>query len=143
MSDNMCLGVTERLKPILAEVRDMVRNDILPIEEQWHHETANAEEALHVRQWLFHIIEVETDLKYCGQSEDIHQKALEMIVANNSNAITVNNRASMIGGFIGNIFGTICNKHGAPKAQGQIVDVVYSLYSCFNFFSITKMQKDK
>lgn len=57
MSDNMCLGVTERLKPILAEVRDMVRNDIMPIEEKWHHETANADDRWAHTSWQIETLE--------------------------------------------------------------------------------------
>lgn len=57
MSDNMCLGVTERLKPILAEVRDMVRNDIMPIEEKWHHETANADDRWAHTPWQIETLE--------------------------------------------------------------------------------------
>ncbi|MEM7728491.1 MAG: acyl-CoA dehydrogenase family protein [Pseudomonadota bacterium] len=57
MSDNMCLGVTERLQPILADVRDMVRNDILPIEEKWHHETANADDRWAHTPWQTETLE--------------------------------------------------------------------------------------
>lgn len=57
MSDNMCLGVTERLKPILAEVRDMVQNDILPIEGKWHEETANAADRWAHTPWQLETLE--------------------------------------------------------------------------------------
>lgn len=57
MSDNMCLGVTERLKPILAEVRDMVQNDILPIEKQWHHETETAADRWAHTHWQLETLE--------------------------------------------------------------------------------------
>jgi len=57
MSDNMCLGVTERLKPILAEVRDMVQNDILPIEKQWHHETETAADRWAHTPWQLETLE--------------------------------------------------------------------------------------
>lgn len=57
MSDNMCLGVTERLKPILADVRDIVQNDVLPIEGKWHHETENAADRWAHTPWQMETLE--------------------------------------------------------------------------------------
>ncbi len=57
MSDNMCLGVTERLKPILSEVRDMVQNDVLPIEDKWHHETEMAADRWAHTPWQLETLE--------------------------------------------------------------------------------------
>lgn len=57
MSDSLCLGVTERLKPILAEVREIVQNDVLPIEEKWHHETANAADRWAHTPWQLETLE--------------------------------------------------------------------------------------
>ena len=50
-ADQMCLGVTERLRPILKEVREMVQEDILPIEKRWHAETENAENRWAHTEW--------------------------------------------------------------------------------------------
>jgi acyl-CoA dehydrogenase len=57
MSDNMCLGVTERLKPILADVRDIVQNDVLPIEGKWHQETENAADRWAHTPWQLETLE--------------------------------------------------------------------------------------
>ncbi|MGB6228901.1 MAG: acyl-CoA dehydrogenase family protein [Litorimonas sp.] len=50
-ADQMCLGITERLRPILKEVREMVQDDILPIEARWHEETANADDRWAHTEW--------------------------------------------------------------------------------------------
>ena len=50
-ADAMCLGVTDRLRPILKEVREMVQEDILPIEKRWHEETANADDRWAHTEW--------------------------------------------------------------------------------------------
>lgn len=34
----MDLGISDRVKPLLDQVRDMVQNDILPLEDEYHHE---------------------------------------------------------------------------------------------------------
>lgn len=57
MSDNMCLGVTERLKPILADVREIVQNDVLPIEGKWHQETENAADRWAHTPWQLETLE--------------------------------------------------------------------------------------
>ncbi|MGB3456963.1 MAG: acyl-CoA dehydrogenase family protein [Litorimonas sp.] len=48
---SLCLGVTERLRPILKDVREMVREDIIPIEAQWHHETNTAADRWAHTEW--------------------------------------------------------------------------------------------
>jgi len=40
----MDLGRTERAEKLCAAVRDIVRNDVIPIENEWHAETENAED---------------------------------------------------------------------------------------------------
>jgi acyl-CoA dehydrogenase len=42
-ADNMPLGMTERLKPIHAAVRDMIRNEIMPLDEEYLSEVGKAE----------------------------------------------------------------------------------------------------
>ena len=56
-ADAMCLGVTERLRPILKEVREMVQEDILPIEHRWHEETANADDRWAHTEWQTETLE--------------------------------------------------------------------------------------
>ena len=41
MSDNMCLGMSERVKPLVMAVREMVREDIMPLEDEYHAEVGN------------------------------------------------------------------------------------------------------
>lgn len=57
MSDNMCLGITERLKPILADVREIVQNDVLPIENKWHKETEGAADRWAHTPWQLETLE--------------------------------------------------------------------------------------
>lgn len=57
MSDNMCLGITERLKPILADVREIVQNDVLPIENQWHKETEGTADRWAHTPWQLETLE--------------------------------------------------------------------------------------
>ena len=42
-ADSMPLGMTERLKPIHAAVRDMIRNEIMPLDEEYLSEVGKAE----------------------------------------------------------------------------------------------------
>ena len=42
-ADSMPLGMTERLKPIHAAVRDMIRNEIMPLDEEYLAEVGKAE----------------------------------------------------------------------------------------------------
>ena len=42
-ADNMPLGMSERLKPIHAAVRDMIRNEIMPLDEEYLSEVGKAE----------------------------------------------------------------------------------------------------
>ncbi len=42
-ADNMPLGMTERLKSIHAAVRDMIRNEIMPLDEEYLAEVGKAE----------------------------------------------------------------------------------------------------
>ena len=56
-ADQMCLGVTERLRPILKEVREMVQEDILPIEERWHAETEGAADRWQHTEWQIETLE--------------------------------------------------------------------------------------
>ena len=38
MSDQMCLGMSERVKPLVMAVRKMVHEDIMPLEDEYHAE---------------------------------------------------------------------------------------------------------
>jgi len=38
----MDLGRTDRVEKLCSAVRDIVRNDVIPIENEWHQETHNA-----------------------------------------------------------------------------------------------------
>jgi len=40
----MDLGRTDRVEKLCDAVRDIVRNDVMPIENEWHHETENAKD---------------------------------------------------------------------------------------------------
>jgi acyl-CoA dehydrogenase len=42
-ADNMPLGMTERLKPLHAAVRDMIRHEIMPLDEEYLSEVGKAE----------------------------------------------------------------------------------------------------
>ena len=42
-ADNMPLGMSDRLKPIHAAVRDMIRNEIMPLDEEYLSEVGKAE----------------------------------------------------------------------------------------------------
>mmetsp|Transcript_18296 Transcript_18296/g.34959 ORF Transcript_18296/g.34959 Transcript_18296/m.34959 type:complete len:408 (+) Transcript_18296:96-1319(+) len=52
---------------------------------------AKEADPLHTRQWLFHIIEVETDVEHCLQSVEKHEVGLRKIIADKGNPLKEGN----------------------------------------------------
>ena len=56
----MDLGITDKLKPLLAQVRDMVENEIIPLDDEFHAEVGSTGDRFH---WTPRMIEILDGLK--------------------------------------------------------------------------------
>ena len=53
----MDLGLTDRLKPLLAQVADMVQNEIIPLDDEFHHEVGSTDDRFHYTPRMIEILD--------------------------------------------------------------------------------------
>ena len=53
----MDLGITDRLKPLLAQVADMVQNEIIPLDDEFHHEVGSTGDRFHYTPRMIEILD--------------------------------------------------------------------------------------